>query len=185
MNFTNRDRKQNFVRMNEQIKFSPVRVVRNKVQIGVMCVEDARRIAREEGLDLVEIVPNARPPVCEIIDYGKYRYQLSIKEKEKKHKTKQGEMKEIRLSPKIAEHDVEIKGKAARKFLNEGKKVQLNLLFRNRELAHQDEGFKVINKILKEIEDVCKIESPPKMEGKRIICRIEPKLIVHSKGLAS
>jgi len=169
------NKKQNFVRVNEQIRFSPVRVVKDKVQLGVMRVEDARKLARDEGLDLVEIVPNARPPVCEIVDYGKFRYQQSIREKEKKQHAKQIEMKEIRLSPKIAENDVDTKSKAARKFLADGKKVQLNLLFRgNRELAHQEEGFKVVNRIIKEVEDICKVESPPKMEGRRIICRIEP-----------
>jgi translation initiation factor IF-3 len=171
----NKDKKrQNFVRVNEQIRFSPVRVVKDKVQLGVMRVEEARRLAKDEGLDLVEIVPNARPPVCEIIDYGKFRYQQSIKEKEKKQKAKQTEIKEIRLSVKIADNDVDTKGKTARRFLMEGKKVQFNLLFRNRELAHQEEGFKVVQKIIKEVEDICKVELHPKMEGKRIICRVEP-----------
>lgn len=168
------NKKQNFVRVNGQIRFSPVRVIKDKVQLGVMRVEEALKIARENDLDLVEIVPNARPPVCEIIDYGKYRYQLSIKEKEK-NKVKQIETKEIKLSPKIADNDIVTKSNAARKFLTEGKKVQLNLLFKNREMAHPDEGFKTVGKLLKEIEDVYKIDMAPKLEGKRIICRIEPK----------
>jgi translation initiation factor IF-3 len=174
MNNKYNNKKQNFVRVNGQIRFSPVRVVKDKVQLGIMRVEDALKIAREQDLDLVEIVPNARPPVCEIIDYGKYRYQLSIKEKEK-NKAKQIETKEIRLTPKIADHDIVTKSNAARKFLTEGKKVQLSLLFRNREMAHQDEGFKTVGKILQQVEDVCKVEMAPKLEGKRIICRIEPK----------
>src|SRR5574340_541875 len=114
------NKKQNFIRVNEQIRFSPVRVVKDKVQIGVMHVEEAKKLAKAEGLDLVEIVPNARPPVCEIIDYGKYRYQLSLKEKEKKQKTKHAEIKKIRLSPKIADNDINTKSKATRKFLMEG-----------------------------------------------------------------
>ena len=174
MNKYNNNKKQNYVRVNGQIRFSPVRVVKDKVQLGVMRVEDALKIAREQDLDLVEIVPNARPPVCEIIDYGKYRYQLSIKEKEK-NKSKQIETKEIRLTPKIADHDIAIKSNAARKFLTEGKKVQISVQFRNREMAHPDEGFKTVGKILKEIEDISKVDMAPKLEGKRITCRIEPK----------
>ena len=174
MNNKYNNKKKNFVRVNGQIRFSPVRVVKDKVQLGIMRVEDALKIAREHELDLVEIVPNARPPVCEIIDYGKYKYQLSIKEKER-NKAKQIETKEIRLTPKIADHDISIKSNAARKFLIEGKKVQISVQFRNREMAHPDEGFKTVGKILKEVEDVCKVEMSPKMEGKKITCRIEPK----------
>lgn len=163
------------LRVNEQIRFSPVRVVKDNQQLGIMQVEQARRLAEAEGLDLVEIVPQARPPVCHIIDYGKYKYDKSLKEKEQKKKNKQSESKEVQLRPKIAENDIVTKTKAVQKFLAEGRKVQLTLVLKNRELLHREEGFKVINKVLQELNGTGRVEYGPKSEGKTIICRIEPK----------
>lgn len=167
--------KNQYTRVNDQIRFSPVRVVKDGEQLGIMPLENAKKLARNAKLDLVEIVPQARPPVCSIIDYGKYRYEQSIKEKESKQKSKNIEVKEIRLSPKIADHDVDTKTKAARKFIEQGKKVQLNLLFKGRDLAHKDTGFAVVTKITENLEDVAQVELKPKLEGKRLICRLEPK----------
>lgn len=174
---SNNNSRERPLRVNEQIRFSPVRVVKDSQQLGVMQVGEARRLAIEAGLDLVEVVPNARPPVCHIVDYGKYKYEKSLKEKEQKKKSKQSqiELKEVQLSPKIAENDINTKIKAVQKFLVEGKKVQLTLILKNREVLHREEGFKVINKILKVLEGTIKIEYGPKSEGRNIICRMEPK----------
>jgi len=167
--------KNKFTRVNDQIRISPVRVVKDGEQLGVMPLDKAKRLARNAKLDLVEIAPQARPPVCNIIDYGKFRYQQSIKEKEIKQKSKTSEVKEIRLSPKIAVHDIDTKTKAARKFLEQGKKVQFNLLFKGRDLAHKDTGFAVVKRMAENLEDVAQVELKPKLDGKRLICRLEPK----------
>jgi translation initiation factor IF-3 len=161
-------------RVNERIRFSPVRLVKDGKQIGIMPVDKARKMAYDLGLDLVEVNPNARPIVCSIMDYGKYCYQQSIKEKTNK-KNKGIEMKEVRLSPKIADNDINTKVKAASKFLSQGKKVQLTLIYKKRELSHKDEGFKVVNKMLEDLEEIAKVESRPKLSGDRLICKLEPK----------
>jgi translation initiation factor IF-3 len=162
-------------RVNEQIRFSPVRVVRDNNQLGIMPVDQARKLAYQDNLDLVEIVPQARPPVCIIVDYGKYNYEKSLKEKEQKKKAKTHELKEIKLTPKIADNDILTKAKAGQRFLEEGKKVQLTLDLKGRELAHRDEGFKVIEKFLQILNGVAKVGYGPKFEGRSIICKIEPK----------
>jgi translation initiation factor IF-3 len=166
--------KQAQTRINHQIRISPVRLVKEGKQVGIFPVDKARKMARDQGLDLVEVNPNVRPIVCAIMDYGKYRYQQSMKEKANKQKQKGTEIKEIRLSPKIADNDIATKVKAVCKFLSQGKKVQLNLVYRKRELSHKSEGFKVINKIIEEIQDVAKVENPPKIDGNRLTCRLEP-----------
>lgn len=165
-------------RINFNIKVPQVRVVQDGKQLGIMRTDDARRIAQEAGLDLVEIVPNAQPPVCEIKDYGKWKFEEKIKQKEsaRKQRESQIQMKEIRLRPGIAGHDVETKVTQARKFIEEGKVVQLNLQFRgHRELSHKEQGFAVINKIIAELAGVSAVEKAPKMEGNRITCRLTPK----------
>lgn len=167
--------KNDFVRVNERIKFSPVRVVKDGENLGVFPTYKARKMAQEAGLDLVEVAPNARPPVCSIMDYGKYKYQKSTRDKEKRQKAKNTELKQLRLRPKIAEHDIEIKSKAAFKFLEQGKNLQLNVMFKSREFAHKDQGFKVVEKVIEYVDSVGKVVLKPKFEGNRIICKLEPK----------
>jgi len=167
--------KRQFTRVNDQIKVSPVRVVKDGEQLGVMPLEKAKILARNAKLDLVEIAPQVKPPVCSITDYGKFRYQQSIKEKDIKQKSKGAEVKEIRLSPKIANHDIDTKTKSARKFIKQGKKVQFNLLFKGRDLAHKDTGFAVVKRMAESLEDVAQVEMKPKLDGRRLICRLEPK----------
>lgn len=120
-------------------------------------------------MDLVEIAPNASPPVCKIMDFGKYKYELSKKEKESKKKQHVINVKEIRMRPKTDEHDLETKLKQARKFLEQKNKVKFTVLFRGREMIYQDMGREILNKVMERLEDIAKPESPPKMEGRRMI----------------
>lgn len=164
-------------RVNWAIRFPQIRVVRDEEQLGIMSPDEARKIAQELGLDLVEIVPNARPPVCRIMDYGKFKYDQKIKEKEKARKQRESQVqfKELRLSVSIADHDVETKIAQAKKFLAEGSKVQFNLKFSGRQMAHKDQGFEVVNRIVESLKDLANIEKAPKMEGNRILCCLGPK----------
>jgi translation initiation factor IF-3 len=161
-------------RVNEQIRISPVRVISAEgEQLGIMTTEEALRIAREAELDLVEVAPNERPPVCRIMDYGKFKYQ----QKKRQHKSHahQIRVKEIRVRPKTDEHDIEVKVRQARDFLAHKDKVVLSVVFRGRELAHIEEGHRVVNQILKSLEDVGRVESPPSQQGRRIVCTLAPK----------
>lgn len=137
-------------------------------QLGVMPTDQARRMAEERGLDLVEVAPDARPPVCKVMDYGKFRYTLKKKEHDQKRKSHTTQLKEIRLRPKIDKHDRDFKLNQAREFLGEGHKVQFNMLFRGREMAHQEVGREVMDYILKELIEISKVERPPTMEGRRM-----------------
>ncbi len=155
--------------MNEQIKIRQVRVIDDKgEQVGILSIEEAMALARERGQDLVEVAPDARPPVCKVMDYGKFRYTLKKKEHEAKKKTHTVQLKEIRVRPKIDKHDAELKVNQARGFLKEGHKVQINMQFRGRELAHTEVGKEVMDRIVGELADVAKIERPAKFEGKRM-----------------
>jgi translation initiation factor IF-3 len=162
-------------RINEQIRISPILTIGvDGEKIGVISADEARRRAREAGLDLVEISPTARPPVCRIMDFGKFKYEQSLKEKQGKQKGSQ--LKELRLSPRIADNDIEIKCNAARKFLAEGHKVQLKLKYHRRELAHKDLGFKIINRIVELLSDVGVAQQGAKlMDGNSLSCIVEPK----------
>lgn len=166
-------------RTNWQIRVPQVRVVREEEQLGVMPTDEARRIAQDDGLDLVEIAPDARPPVCRIMDYGRFRYEQNVKKKEsaKKQRESQVQLKELRLRPGIADNDIETKVNQAKKFLEEGCRVQFNLQFKGqRELAHKDQGFLVMKKVTEALEPVCIVEKAPKSEGNRIICCLAPKI---------
>ncbi len=138
-------------------------------QLGIVSIDDAKRRAEGFGLDLVEIAPNASPPVCKIMDFGKYKYELSKKEKESKKKQHVINVKEIRMRPKTDEHDLETKLKQARKFLEQKNKVKFTVLFRGREMIYQDMGREILNKVMERLEDIGKPESAPKMEGRRMI----------------
>ena len=141
--------------------------------LGVMPTGKALESAREVGLDLVEVAPNERPPVCKIMDFGKFKYEQ--KKKTAKQKQHQVQVKEIRVRPKTGEHDIEVKVKRAREFLEHKDKVQVNVLFRGRELAHIDEGRRVMNLVLQALDDVAKIEKNPSMENKRMIAILAPR----------
>ena len=142
--------------------------------LGVMPTGKALEGAREVGLDLVEVAPNECPPVCKIMDFGKFKYEQ--KKKTAKQKQHQVQVKEIRVRPKTGEHDIEVKVKRAREFLEHKDKVQVNVLFRGRELAHIDEGRRVMNLVLQALDDVAKIEKNPSMENKRMIAILAPRL---------
>ena len=161
-------------RLNEQIRISPVRVITDDgQQLGVIPTAEALAKARETGLDLVEVAPDARPPVCKIMDFGKFKYQQG--KKKDKGKVHQQKIKEIRVRPRTDHHDIDVKVNRARGFLEQNDKVLVAVQFRGRELAHIDEGMKVIAEILEKLEDVGKPEAPPRQMGKKIECRLAPK----------
>ncbi|MCI8410422.1 MAG: translation initiation factor IF-3 [Lachnospiraceae bacterium] len=156
--------------INEQIRDREVRLIgEDGEQLGVMSSKDAMKLAREADLDLVKIAPNAKPPVCKIVDYGKYRYELARKEKEAKKKQKVTEVKEIRLSPNIDVNDLNTKANQVRKFLSKGDKVKVALRFRGREMAHMGVGKQILEDFFKKLEDVAVIEKPAKLEGRSMI----------------
>jgi translation initiation factor IF-3 len=160
--------------VNEQIRISPVRVVSAEGELlGILSTDEALARAREAELDLVEVAPNERPPVCRIMDYGKFKYQQ--KKRLTKGHTHQSKIKEIRVRPKTGEHDIAFKLAQGRHFLQHKDKVIVSVIFRGRELAHIEEGRKVIDHIVQELQDVGKVEQPPTHQGKRIICTISPK----------
>jgi translation initiation factor IF-3 len=141
-------------------------------QLGILPTAEALSRAREAGFDLVEVAPNEKPPVCRIMDFGKYKYE---KKKRTGHGAHQIKTKEIRLRPKTGEHDVEFKVKSAKKFLEHKDKVQVTVVFRGREMAHIEEGRRVMDDVVKELLEVGKLESPPAQHAKKIICTIAPK----------
>jgi translation initiation factor IF-3 len=143
--------------------------------IGVTGLREALQAAEEAGLDLVEISPNADPPVCKILDYGKFKYEASKKKNEAKKKQKVIEVKEIKLRPNIDDHDYEIKMKNVRRFLEEGDKVKITLRFRGRELAHQELGMKVLERVRAEMDPESKVEQLPKLEGKQMVMVLAPR----------
>ncbi|HEX5270416.1 MAG TPA: translation initiation factor IF-3 [Gemmataceae bacterium] len=161
-------------RVNEQIRISPIRLIGAAgEQLGVVPTSQALEMAREANLDLVEVAAQERPPVCKIMDFGKFRYQQS--QKKTKTKTHQQKLKEIRVRPKTGEHDIDTKINQARKFLEHHDKVQLNVLFRGRELQHIEEGQRIILSMMEKLADVSKVEQAPRMEGKRMVCMLAPK----------
>ena len=153
--------------INEQIKDKEVRLIgEDGEQLGVMSSKEAMRLAEEAGVDLVKIVPNAEPPVCRIVDYGKYKYEQTRKEKEAKKKQKVIDVKEIRLSPNIDTNDLNTKMNAARKFLSKGDKVKVTLRFRGREMAHMASSKHILDDFAESLSDVAVIEKAPKVEGR-------------------
>lgn len=161
-------------RINEQIRVSPIRVISETgEQLGVISTEEAMERARSVGLDLVEVASAEKPPVCRIMDYGKFKYQ----QKKRQHKghTHHSKNKEIRLRPKIGEADFMTKVNRAKKFLDQKDKVIFSVIFRGRENAHVEEGFKLIDKLVAELEPVSKLEQKPSMQGRRIVAIFSPK----------
>ena len=153
--------------INEQIRDREIRLIgEDGQQLGIMSSREAMKIAREAELDLVKIAPQAKPPVCKIIDYGKYRYELARKEKEAKKKQKTIEVKEVRLSPNIDSNDLNTKIASARKFIEKGNKVNVTLRFRGREMAHVQSSRHILDEFAKALEDIALVDKPAKMEGR-------------------
>jgi translation initiation factor IF-3 len=142
---------------------------------GVMPFFDAMRIAEDAGLDLVEISPNANPPVCKILDYGKFRFLEQKKAAEARKKQKTVEVKEIKLRPGIDDHDYDVKMKAMKGFFEEGNKVKITLRFRGREMAHQDLGLKVLERVKSDVGDLAKVEQEPNFEGRQVVMVLAPR----------
>ena len=162
--------------MNEEIREKELRVIGdNGDQLGILSASEALKIAGEKELDLVMIAPTAKPPVCRIMDYGKFIYEQAKKEKDAKKKQKVTNIKEVRLSPTIEEHDIEIKANNARKFLLAEDKVKVTVRFRGREADYSHLGKKILDLFLTKLEDVCIVEKPAKLEGKNMTMILAPK----------
>ena len=157
------------LQINEQIRDKEIRLIgADGEQLGIVSAKEAQKLAEEAGLDLVKIAPTAKPPVCKIIDYGKYRYEQARKEKEAKKKQKTVELKEIRLSPNIEANDLNTKINAAKKFIAKGDKVKVTLRFRGREMAHMNQSKYILDDFAEALADIAVVEKAPKVEGRSI-----------------
>ena len=140
-----------------------------------MPIEKALELAREEALDLVEVAPNANPPVCKIMDYGKFKYQKSKRAQEAKKRQTIIQVKEVKFRPKTDEHDIRFKIRHIQRFLDQKAKVKVTLLFRGREIAHKDRGMEVLNRVVNELKDAAVVETPPRLEGRNMVMILAPK----------
>jgi translation initiation factor IF-3 len=162
------------VRVNQRIRAREVRVIgEDGKQLGIFPIHEALRMAEEQGVDLVEVAPNANPPVCRMMDYGKYKYELKKQAAAKKQKLQA--VKEIKLRPNIGEHDLDIKINHMREFLEEGNKSKVRIFFKGREITHPELGKELAGKIIERLSDVGIVDSPPKFEGKNLVMVISPK----------
>ena len=161
------------LRVNHQIRISPVRVINDKnEQVGVIPIDEAMRLAHDAGMDLVEVAPQDRPPVCRVMDYGKWKYQQKKKHKQRPpHDT---QLKEVRLRPKTDTHDRDFKLTHAREFLGKGHKVQFSMIFRGRERFHQDRGLQILLDVADQLSDMAKVVRPPRSEGRRMTMVLTP-----------
>jgi translation initiation factor IF-3 len=164
--------KKSWVRHNEQIRIPQILVIQDGKNLGLMATRDAIFMARNVGLDLVEVSPNARPPVCHIMDYGKFMYDKQKKEKTKQHTQKE---KEISFRYVISDHDLHTKANQCKKFIEKGMKVKLTVKFKQREKAHRDQGFVVLNKMIDLLKDVASVEKAPSYEGGDVTARLDVK----------
>jgi translation initiation factor IF-3 len=163
-------------RINREIRAREVQLIDAEgLNRGVTNITDAQQVAEEAGLDLVEIVPNATPPVCKILDYGKFRFLEQKKSAEARKRQKIVEVKEIKLRPGIDEHDYDVKMRAVQRFFDEGDKVKITLRFRGREMAHQDIGFRLLDRVKQETGAIAKVESEPSLEGRQMVMVLAPK----------
>lgn len=163
------------LRINERIRISPVRLIDdNNEQLGIVEVDEALRRAREAGLDLVEVAPQSRPPVCRIMDYGKWKYQQKKKEAKARSHSKHSEIKEVRLRPGTDDHDIQIKANHAKEFLADGHKVLFTIVFKGRQMAHREIGFALCQRIAKDFEAIAHVEMEPKLMGKRMSMTMAP-----------
>ena len=171
------------VRVNEEIRAPQVRVIDvDGSQLGVFTVKDALKVASERGQDLIEIAPQAKPPVCKIIDYGKFRYEQQKREKLQRKNQTVSVLKEIRLHPNTDVHDFEFKSKHAINFLEEGNKVKVSVMFKGREMAYTEQGEELLNRFIEKVEDIAKIESPIKMEGRNMNVILVPSKVKTKKN---
>jgi translation initiation factor IF-3 len=162
-------------RVNNQIRAREVRVIdANGEQLGVMHIRQAIDIANERELDLVEVAPNANPPVCRLMDYGKYLYEKQKRERESRKAQKQVDVKEVRLSPKIGEHDVQVALTKIRKFAKEGDKIRVRIRFRGREIHHPEVAQELLQRVATEVQDVTTVEATPNMDGRSMIMVLAP-----------
>ncbi len=163
-------------RVNERIRAKEVRLIGpDGKQIGIVPLSEALRKAEDFGLDLVEVAPNAKPPVCKIMDFGEFLYQEAKKAKEAKKKQNQPELKEIKLSPKTEKHDLDVKIKHILRFLNDKNKVKVRIVFKGRELAHPELADRVLQPIFEAVKDLAQVEKPPKFEGRQMVTILAPK----------
>ena len=163
-------------RINEEIRAREVRVIdADGTQLGIMSGREALRLAEEKQQDLVEIAPAAKPPVCKLMDFGKYKYEQSTREKEAKKKQKVISVKEVKLRPNIEDHDFEVKARNASRFLKDGDKVKATIIFRGREIVHTQIGQQLLKRLAEDVKDISTIERQPKLEGKNMIMILAPK----------
>ncbi len=169
-------KKNNRIRVNQYIRAEKVRLIgATGEQLGVVTVPEAQLKAQENGLDLVEVAPEAQPPVCKILDFGKYLYDLKKKDKESKKKQKNIDIKEVKMSSKIEEHDYQTKLRNGRRFIERGDKIKLTMFFRGREITHADLGLRVINRYIEDISDITDVERNDGLEGNSIHVYLMPK----------
>jgi translation initiation factor IF-3 len=162
-------------RINREIKAKEVRLINyNGENLGVVSISEALSIAQEVGLDLIEISPQVTPPVCKVLDYGKYKYELQKKKNEAKKNQKVVNIKELKLRPMIETHDYEVKLKQAKKFLSQGDKVKFTMRYKGREMSANDMGKDILNKLVEDLEGLCKVDAAPKMEGKQMFMIVSP-----------
>ena len=162
--------------MNEDIRVPQVLLIDHTGEKrGVVPTEDALNIAVQVGLDLVEVSPNTQPPVCKILDYGKYKYQQQKKKAEAKKKQKVVDIKEIKMRPNIDQHDYEVKSRSMKRFLEDGDKVKVTLRFRGREMAHQERGMELLERVQGDFEEIAKVEQLPKLEGRQMMMVMAPR----------
>nr|WP_204617036.1 translation initiation factor IF-3 [Desulforadius tongensis] len=165
------------MRTNEAIRAKEVRLVDNEGnQLGIVPTKEALRIAEDRQLDLVEVAPQAKPPVCRLMDYGKYKYEQSKKEKEARKRQHIINVKEVKLRPNIEEHDYQVKMKNARRFLKGGDKVKATIMFRGREIVYAPKGQELLKRMANELSELCTIERPPKVEGRNMVMILAPKM---------
>ena len=170
-------------RVNTQIRVKTVRVINSdSEQLGILNLEEALRLADEQGLDLVEVAANADPPVCRIMDYGQYKYQQSKRQHEAKRNQKVVHLKEIKLRPKTEEHDFQFKLRHAISFVEAGDKVKVTVMFRGREMSHQDLGRTLMDRFVEQIGETAMVESPAKMEGRTLTMILAPKKKIEKKS---
>jgi translation initiation factor IF-3 len=163
-------------RVNEQIRISPVRLIGpDGEQIGIVPIDEARRAAEERGLDLVEVAAMARPPVVKVMDYGKYRFEQAKAARLAKKKQHVIHLKEVKYRPGVSDHDFDFKTRHARRFLQDGNKVKLTMMFRGRQVTHPELGREVLLRVFAELDDVAKVEMHPKLEGKNMTMVLAPK----------
>jgi translation initiation factor IF-3 len=170
-------------RVNERIRIREVRLIDDQGnQIGIIPTREALEMARERGLDLVEVAPNAVPPVCRLMDYGKFRYEQSRKERESRKSQHVTRVKEVRIEPKIGDHDLETKGRQAARFLEAGDKVKLSVLFRGRSITHPELGRELLDQLQEQLKDIGTVEQTPRMEGRTMTMYLAPARVRAATG---